>query len=59
MIGFERSTKNERDVLREALEQYEAKQQRRMVVQADERDRAAAEWRRYQALAILGHIGQQ
>lgn len=59
MIGFERSTKNERDVLREALATYEAKQQARMVRERDDRDRSAAEWRRYQAHAILDHLGPE
>lgn len=59
MIGFERSTKNERDVLREALDAYESRQQATMVRARNPRDAAAAEWRRYQASAILAHLGTQ
>lgn len=57
MIGFERSTKNERDVLREALDAYETKQQMAQVRGRTDNARAAAEWRRYQAQAILQHLG--
>lgn len=56
MIGFERSTKNERDVLREALDEYEAKQQAAKVRARNDNARAAAEWRQYQAAVILEHL---
>lgn len=59
MIGFERSTKNERDVLREALTAYEAREQAAKVRARSDNDRAAAEWRQYQAGAILQQLGAQ
>lgn len=58
MISFERSTRNERDVMREALEQYEAKQHRAKMAARNPQSRAAAEWREYQADAILQHLAQ-
>lgn len=57
MIGFERSTKNERDVLREALREYADRRQALRVRTRSDSDRAGHEWREYQADAILTQLG--
>lgn len=59
VIGFERSTKNERDVLREALTEYEAMRQMKHVRARNDNNRAANEWRQYQAEAILRQLGPE
>lgn len=58
MISFERSTRNERDVIREALEAYHKAEQVACDKAGRAADIAAHEWREYQAAAILEQLGR-
>jgi hypothetical protein len=59
MIGFERSTKNERDVLAAALRDYDDLMVERLSRTTSLNPDADAEWRHHQAIAVLEQLRRQ